>query len=946
MKPFGAALFSLTVLASPAMAGDSASAPSTAVTPKMAARLAFQQGYPAAQVESEGDVVGQIHGAAFGGGADADAAAEQFRLNYAGMFGVQAVDLNPLSNLEDGRHSTQLMYDAATGSYKFTLIYYTQFRNGVPVFRSDMRLLVRNEPGFPLVLAMSSLKDIGDFSANLRAAMVTNAQLQQAARQASPNLVKFSEPRQVIWAGYDDAKSAPTLALEFTGESADMTSPNGYENWLFLADAATGAILYQENQVITDTITGNVSGMATDWLPPGAAICRDEHVQGMSGGQVSLSGGASPVLSDANGNYSITVPGSGATTLESRLQDNRFVVHDQSAAGAVPLLSQSVTPPGPGNFLHNAADTDEFVIANVNAYLQAHTVRNFVLTYNPTFPTISTQTNMTVNTNINTTCNAFFSGTTINFYRSGGGCSNSAFGDVIHHEYGHNVVQSGGSGQGAYGEGMGDCMGVLISDQPILGYGFQLNCIAGIRTASNGFTYPCSNSDPHVCGQLISGCVWDTRNLLQATFPATYRDIIAALTVNSVPMHAGSGIAPSIYSTFLTLDDDDANVNNGTPHCYEINKGFGIHSMTQGTLTATSFQFPGGRPATVVANTPATISVNVVPGTCPAVFDGTGTVYYRVGTSGPFISAPMSHIGPNQYVATLPAADCLSTIQYYFSVGRQPSGVIYDPPVPSNGAYSTFVVNGYNMLVSYDFQTNPGWTAASSSVDGQWDPNPGVPVNCNRGDPPADYDGSGQCFLTDNSTNPPAGDCNSDVDGGSTTLTSQSIDVTGLTDPKVSYARWYSNTFGSNPQTQVFTVEVSSDGGSNWVNLETVGPTTSSANPEVNGGWFAKTYRIADFVPVTTQFRIRFTAADNIGAVVEAGIDAFKIFDYLCPPPCPAANGDINSDTMVDGDDVQRFVDAVLGASTPAEVCAGDFNGNHALDVGDVDGFANALLAP
>ena len=117
------------------------------------------------------------------------------------------------------------------------------------------------------------------------------------------------------------------------------------------------------------------------------------------------------------------------------------------------------------------------------------------------------------------------------------------------------------------------------------------------------------------------------------------------------------------------------------------------------------------------------------------------------------------------------------------------------------------------------------------------------------------------------------------MDGGSTTLVSPVLDLTGLVSPRVVYARWFSNDQGASPFSDVFVVEVSSNGGAGWVNLETVGPT----GPEVSGGWFVKQFRISDFVPVSSQFRIRFTAADAPpGSIVEAAIDAFGITDTLC----------------------------------------------------------------
>lgn len=73
----------------------------------------------------------------------------------------------------------------------------------------------------------------------------------------------------------------------------------------------------------------------------------------------------------------------------------------------------------------------------------------------------------------------------------------------------------------------------------------------------------------------MSGCVWDLRNQLLSTHPATYRDILSSLTINSILLHTGTAINPAITIDFLTLDDDDANINNGTPHYAQIAAAFG-----------------------------------------------------------------------------------------------------------------------------------------------------------------------------------------------------------------------------------------------------------------------------------------------------------------------------------------------------------------------------------
>src|SRR6185295_2611266 len=104
---------------------------------------------------------------------------------------------------------------------------------------------------------------------------------------------------------------------------------------------------------------------------------------------------------------------------------------------------------------HNQPNTNATHRSAVNAYIQANVVRDFALLYLPTYPVIANQTEWPVNVNVSGTCNAFYDGGSINFYAAGGGCPSTAYGDVVHHEYGHHLVSVAGSGQGQYGEGMG-----------------------------------------------------------------------------------------------------------------------------------------------------------------------------------------------------------------------------------------------------------------------------------------------------------------------------------------------------------------------------------------------------------------------------------------------------------------------------------------------------------
>jgi hypothetical protein len=196
--------------------------------------------------------------------------------------------------------------------------------------------------------------------------------------------------------------------------------------------------------------------------------------------------------------------------------------------------------------------------------------------------------------------------------------------------------------------------------------------------------------------------------------------------------------------------------------------------------------------------------------------------------------------------------------------------------------HSALSAAGINDVFVDDFELDQGWAVATSALDGGWDRGVPIPLNiCNRGNPGSDGDGSGQCYLTDNSS---LNACNSDVDSGSTTLTSPVMDAGQPGVPIISYWRWYSNTAGDSPLQDIFVVEVSDDSGANWVTLEIVGP----SGTEVSGGWFRESFRIEDFVTPTDQFRIRFTASDtDPQSVVEAAVDGVTLSVLDCSTACP-----------------------------------------------------------
>jgi hypothetical protein len=506
----------------------------------------------------------RLYGEAFSYGDSPEMSADNFLQANAHLFSVDAADLD-FQNLQP------IMYIRDTGEYKFTGVNYVQYKEDISVFRSRLILLVKNEENYPLVHASVDLRNLDGFIPEVNQDILNPEEGINNALTMKPSLVHFTQPELLIWAGIDDMFVQPILAYSFIGDNGYKNSDSSPEKYLFVTDAETGDILYVESLIIFVDVTGNVQGKVTQ--DKGADICEEELPENLMWARVNI--GSTVAYADENGNFIIPNEGSSPVTVESGLWGKWFRVFNQ--AGADTVLSKTVTPPGPVNFTHNNLNNNEYKRAEVNAYLQANVVRDFTLKYNPEYPGLN-QNEFPVNVNINSNCNAFYDYQSINFFRAGGGCPNTAFSTIVHHEYGHHLVAMAGSGQGQYGEGMSDVMGVLILDDPGLAYGFFSECDTPLRTADNDLQYPCSGGI-HYCGQLLSGCVWDTRNELYITDPTNYSDIISNLAINAMLLHTGTQIDPSITIDYLVLDDDNGNITDGTPHYCEIAAGFGAHSM-------------------------------------------------------------------------------------------------------------------------------------------------------------------------------------------------------------------------------------------------------------------------------------------------------------------------------------------------------------------------------
>lgn len=566
--------------------------------------------FPSAKLRGNTGGVQRLYGASLASGASAGESADQFRKSFAAAAGLADGDLvaNAPQQAKAGARDSQaigLMPDPKTGQPKLWLYRYKQNKDGLPVYGGELRTVVRNDPSNAVVWASSTVKALGDFSVPARAttaapdpvkslrALPQATSIKGRPLPAPTSIASMSEPKLIVFAGTPSNQAAPRAAMEYTAE----TLPGG--KWRIIADAATGDVLHVESLIAFDNITGRVTGNRTQGAV--AAECAGTVTTPLPDAELLVipTQPNEQAFTDANGDYVLATAASGGTsrTVYSPIVGNRFRVNDTlyPPPGAQYWLSQSVAPPATANFLHNPAGTDPSLV-QVNAYLMASEIRTWVLSYLPTFPEVADEENFPVNVNMPFSfyCpgNAWFDplSMSISFCAAGNDgiddYSNFAFGKVVHHEYGHRLVHAATPyAQAEYGEGMGDTLGALFYGQPEQGLGELLNqCTVAGRTADNDcdFRDPgCSDcgSEIHDCGQLLSGTVWDIREQLSITHPTTFADIINRLTVNSILLHAGNGISDALAIDFLTLDDDDGNLNNGTPHRTEICAGFALHDM-------------------------------------------------------------------------------------------------------------------------------------------------------------------------------------------------------------------------------------------------------------------------------------------------------------------------------------------------------------------------------
>ncbi|RMG47334.1 MAG: hypothetical protein D6718_03835 [Acidobacteria bacterium] len=405
--------------------------------------------------------------------------------------------------------------------------------------------------------------------------------------------------------------------------------PGEPATWVGEIDAHTGEPFAFWDDTHYDAIRGGVfpitndgdcanDGCETAGFPmPFADYSVDGTAAGYSGdhGQYTCTELGAPVETTLNGQY-------------VRVHDNCGAISEQTTCD---LTLDLGTSPGTNCNVASGASSGNTRAARTSFY-HLNVVKQKARFYLPDNTWL--QGKLTDNVNIANTCNAYWNGS-VNFYREGGGCRNTGeIQGVVVHEWGHGLDSNDGGGMDNPSEAYADVVAIFESRESCIGRGFYINgtcsgygdpCLecTGIRemdwdkrqshtpatpagfTANNcgGGGGPCGK-EVHCESYVPSEAIWDlaTRDLPASGLdPDTSWQIAEKLWYMSrdgsggnvencsLPDSDGCGV-DNWFHKLRVADDDDGNLDNGTPHAAAIFAAFDRHGIACGTASDPSNQ--------------------------------------------------------------------------------------------------------------------------------------------------------------------------------------------------------------------------------------------------------------------------------------------------------------------------------------------------------------------
>jgi len=677
--------------------------------------------------------------------------------------------------------------------------------------------------------------------------------------------------------------------------SDDNGIPGRYQTWV---DAHDGTVLSRTNLVMhcghSDhgdeecsaapvTVDVNLTSdlfVFNPWIP--------ETTEILPNANVTVNG--TTYQTDANGN--INVPLSGPVTGVFEL------------AGTWSTVKTNNNTPSFTTTLQDGANAVTFdndaSVRERSAYFHVNIIHDYMKFRLPSFTGMDFS--LETNVDVSGTCNAFYNGTSINFFEEGGDCQSYAnIGDVVYHEYGHGIndnfyQDNGGNFQnGAMNEGYADVWGFAPFEDPILADGQSLTDPNDFirRYDINPKVYPIDiTGEVHNDGEIIAGAWWDTYVLMgndMDTVMYLFAEVYPGLQAWTPNGNEGEAFRDVLLDV-LQADDDDFDITNGTPNGDEIAEAFAIHGIT----LLSNIELTHDPITENVENDDILIEAEIDLQFPFTQYLGDVSLFYLINNDPNYIEVVMTIAGPDQYEATIPGQVKGTLISYYIGAydifnalsGVHPIGA--EKEVDPNIPYYILVDMQLELTEDADDINELGnWQIGQSgdnATTGQWELNIPVGSFTNPG-PPIDFNtvvapyvqhtpGGELCFITGASISQQTQQGDNDVDEGTTTLLSGLMDLSTYTNPVLTYYRWYTNNTGSTPGIDLWQASLSDDGGSTWTPIEQTRVSDRT--------WRRFAIRVQDHVSITNEVMLKFNASDSAihgGSIVEAALDDIQIWE-------------------------------------------------------------------
>ena len=282
----------------------------------------------------------------------------------------------------------------------------------------------------------------------------------------------------------------------------------------------------------------------------------------------------------------LTWAGTNAATVQPRLQTAQIQV--ANAAGLAATTSLTLNP---GSAVSWSATAIETVDAQLSAFIHAEKARAYCKTFAPTLDYLDGA--IAVFVNRSTACDAHADGTNLFFGVGAATCENPArVADVVYQMFGANLYSHAVAAAGLPEDGplrlaAGDYLAATMTGNPGIAPGLDRTATPArtIDPTGREYVWPADTGDDVTESLIASGAWWDLRKLLVtkmgAAAGAAKADQLFYASIQAF------GIGTEMYSLMVAADDDDANLDDGTPDLCEIKQALKPHGLvTRATVTA------------------------------------------------------------------------------------------------------------------------------------------------------------------------------------------------------------------------------------------------------------------------------------------------------------------------------------------------------------------------